>query len=308
MPAVKHDLCVRRDTLVTLDETARAKMPQPPSIARLLGKMMVDVVDVGANPIDGTAPYQRLLDDGLARLVGFEPNLDALAKLNETKGPNETYLPYAVADGCRHKIRYCIAPGMTSLLEPNANLYRYFHGFPDWGKVVSEKMVDTVRLDDVPEVINVDLLKIDIQGGELMAFQNARRLLAQCVIIQTEVEFLPLYRNQPLFSEVELFLRELGFIFHRFWPESNSRVISPLLVNKNIYAGLSQLVWADAVFVRDFTKLDVLSPDQLLRMSLIMHDVYGSFDLVLRLLMEYDNRCAANFSKEYLNWLTSGMK
>jgi len=42
--------------------------------------MIVDVVDVGANPIDGIAPYQRLLDDGLARVVGFEPNLDALAK------------------------------------------------------------------------------------------------------------------------------------------------------------------------------------------------------------------------------------
>ena len=83
MPAVKNDLCVRRRYIATLAETARAKMPQPPSIARLLGKTMVDVVDVGVNPIDGTAPYQRLLDDGLARLVGFEPNLDALAKLNK---------------------------------------------------------------------------------------------------------------------------------------------------------------------------------------------------------------------------------
>jgi hypothetical protein len=92
--------------------------------------MSVDVVDVGANPIDGTAPYQRLLDDGVARLVGFEPNLDALTTLNERKGPNETYLPFAVADGRNHKIRYCIAPGMTSLLEPNAELYRYFHGKP----------------------------------------------------------------------------------------------------------------------------------------------------------------------------------
>jgi len=197
---------------------------------------------------------------------------------------------------------------MTSLLEPNAELYRYFHGFPDWGRVVSEQMVDTVRLDDVPEIINLDFLKIDIQGGELMVFQNARRLLAKCIVIQTEVEFLPLYHHQPLFSEVELFLRELGFTFHRFWPEPNSRVISPLLVNNNIYAGLSQIVAADAVFVRDFTKLDVLSSDQLLRMALIMHDVYGSFDLVLRALIEYDSRCKANTSKEYLNWLASGMK
>ena len=35
----------------------------------------IDVVDIGANPIDGDPPYRLLLDAGLCRVTGFEPQL-----------------------------------------------------------------------------------------------------------------------------------------------------------------------------------------------------------------------------------------
>lgn len=49
--------------------------------------LRVKVVDIGANPIDGSPPYAALLKAGNADVVGFEPNPEALAKLNEMKGP-----------------------------------------------------------------------------------------------------------------------------------------------------------------------------------------------------------------------------
>jgi FkbM family methyltransferase len=260
---------------------------------------VVDVVDVGANPIDGDPPYKGLLASGMARVVGFEPNPDALKVLNDSKGPNEVYLPHVIADGKRHALRFCRASGMTSLLQPNSELYQYFHGFTEWGTVLKEEIVETVRLDDVEEIHNLDYLKIDIQGAELLVFKNAKRRLSECTVIQTEVEFLPLYIDQPLFSDVERFLRSRGFIFHRFWPAARSRTIRPMLVNNDIYKGLSQIVDADAVFIRDFTRLDRLNDRALLRMALTMHDVYRSFDVVLRLLMEFDRRCGSALASRY---------
>ncbi len=101
-----------------------------PSLSELLQiKHPIDVVDIGANPIDGEAPYKPLLDAGLAHVYGFEPNPDALARLNSIKGPNETYVPNAVYDGNEQELKVCKAQGMTSLLEPNAELLSYFHGF-----------------------------------------------------------------------------------------------------------------------------------------------------------------------------------
>lgn len=262
----------------------------------------VKVLDVGANPIDSATPYESLLQNGDADVVGFEPNGEALATLNEQKGPFETYLPHAVGDGKRHTLRFCTAPGMTSLFEPNLKVLSLFHGFPSWGQVIATEEVDTVRLDDVPETEGVDLLKMDIQGAELMVLQNAEARLADALVIQTEVEFLQMYVDQPLFGDVDTFLRQRGFVFHKFFPTA-SRTIQPMLVDNNIYAGLSQLLWADAIFVRDFTKLENFSDRQLLATGGIMHDCYQSVDLVLHLLNEYDRRTGDSLGSRYLEGL-----
>ncbi|MGP8288486.1 hypothetical protein ACT3XE_18735, partial [Halomonas sp. AOP7-C1-8] len=92
-------------------------------------------MDVGANPIDGTPPYAGLLKRGLVSLVGFEPQKEALQKLLEMKGPNETYLPHAVGTGERTKLYICQASGMTSTLKPNNQVLDHFQGYPIWGKV-----------------------------------------------------------------------------------------------------------------------------------------------------------------------------
>ena len=259
----------------------------------------IKVVDVGANPIDSEPPYAGLLHGGDAEVVGFEPNRDALAILNKTKSAKETYLPYALGDGARHTLRICAAPGMTSLLEPNPKVLGLFHGFPDWGRVLATEELDTKRMDDIPETAGVDLIKIDIQGGELMVFKNAIKRLADALVIQTEVEFLQMYIGQPLFAEVDIFLREHGFVFHRFFPLT-SRVIQPLLIENNIYAGLSQIVWADGVFVKDFTRLDMMGNEQILKMATILHDCYESIDLVHYLLMEHDRRSGGRLASTYL--------
>jgi hypothetical protein len=80
---------------------------------------LTDVVDVGANPIEGEPRYSPMLAAGLCRVTGFEPQEEALLELQTKKGPNERYLPYAVGDGDAHTLNICRASGMTSLLEPD---------------------------------------------------------------------------------------------------------------------------------------------------------------------------------------------
>ena len=271
------------------------------TLKRLTGAdVRIKIVDIGANPIDGTPPYASLLRDGIADVVGFDPNPDSLVRLNQRKSSAETYLPYAIGDGKRHTLHVCRAQGMTSLLKPNPAVLNNFHGFPDWATVTSTEMVDTVRLDDIKETAGADLFKIDIQGAELMVFQNAQARLRDALVIHTEVEFLPMYVDQPLFGDVDVFLRQQGFMFHRFYP-TVSRVIKPLVRDNDIYAGMSQLLWADALYVRDFTRLDALSERQLLAMCTILHDCYGSYDLVMHVLTHLDARTGKQFAPTYLD-------
>jgi FkbM family methyltransferase len=260
------------------------------------------IIDIGANPIDGPAPYDATFKGGNAQVVGFEPNREALAKLNAQKTERETYLPYAIGDGGRHTLHVCQAPGITSLLKPNEQVLNLFHGFPSWGKVMATETVETRRLDDVPETEGADYIKLDIQGAELMTLQNARARLADAVVVHCETEFLQMYVGQPLFSDIELFLRGQGFVFHRFYPIV-SRMVQPLSIGEDIYAGMSQQFWADSVFIRDLTKLDALSEKQLLAMAAILHDCYQSLDIVVHLLVAYDQRTGKQLANNYLNTL-----
>lgn len=267
----------------------------------------VKVVDIGANPIDADPPYAAMLRAGDAEVVGFEPNRAALALLDARKGPLERYFPHAVGDGAHHRLHICQAPGMTSLLEPDPAALALFHGFPDWGRVLATEEVATRRLDDLPETEGADLLKLDIQGAELMVLQNAEARLRDAVAIQAEVEFLPLYKGQPLFAEVEAFLRAGGFMLHRFFP-TVSRAVAPMMVNNDPYAGLGQLVWADAVFIRDLTRPGALSGRQLLALAAILHDAYGAYDIAFRLLAEQDRRDGGARAGGYLAALQAPLR
>lgn len=185
------------------------------------------VVDIGANPIDGDPPYKGMLAAGVCTLVGFEPQENALAELQRRRGPNETYLPYAVGDGRAHLLRICRASGMTSLLKPDGNTLRHFDGFPEWGEVIAEQPIDTVRLDEISEIAQLDFLKIDAQGSELSVFRGGRKKLGAAVAVQTEVSFIPLYEGQPVYGEIDGELRGLGFVPHAF-VNIMRRLIAPM--------------------------------------------------------------------------------
>lgn len=263
----------------------------------------ISVVDIGANPIDGTPPYRELLDQGHVNLVGFEPQTEALEKLNQQKGPHETYLPYAVGDGTAKTLYLCQAEGMTSTLAPNVDLLNRFQGYPVWAKVKQEVPITTYRLDDIEQVPPVDWLKIDIQGGELSVFQNAEEKLKNCLVIQTEVNFVPLYKNQPLFAEIDQWMRARGFMLHTLL-EQRKRLFAPMVINNQIHQGINQLTTADAVYVKSFESLQQLDSHAIEKLACIMHEAYGSYDYVASVLGAYSCKDLQISFEKYMKSLT----
>jgi FkbM family methyltransferase len=268
---------------------------------------LMTAVDIGAMLLDGAVdPLARLSEIGLLSVIGFEPLPAECEKLNKLGLPGRRYLPYAVADGTRRRL-FVTNTGMTSsLLRPNLKLVQRFNNLAELMQVVATPDVDTVRLDDVPEIRaqGCDLLKLDTQGSEAEILRYAGETLKRCLIIQTEVEFVPLYEDQPLFAEIDQLLRSQGFIFHRFLGMSG-RTFSPLMVNGDPNAALSQMLWSDAVYVPDFARLDHLEPNSLLKLAALLHEVYGSFDLCHAVLAAHDLQCATAFAGQYFNRLTN---
>lgn len=248
-------------------------------LALLAPERLTCVVDVGANPIDGDPPYKALLDKGVCQVVGFEPQPAALARLNASKSMHETYLPYAIGPGGRRTLNLCLAEGMTSLFEPDAHTLGHFPGFAEWGRVVGQMEVDTRPLSAVAEITALDFLKMDLQGGELDVIETAGALLDEAVCVQAEVSFIPLYKDQPTFGEVDLALRKRGFVPHML-AAVNRRMILPMR-GADVSAALNQVVEADAVYVRSFLKPEAMSAEQLKHLAIIAHYAYRSYDLAV---------------------------
>jgi FkbM family methyltransferase len=272
----------------------------------LLGPDRLTVVaDIGANPIDGEPPYKALLQSRLCRLIGFEPQPQALAALNARKSDLETYLPYAVGSGEAGRLNLTRAPGMTSLFETNPDTLKYFPMFAQWGELVGQVEIETVRLDDIKEVDALDFLKIDVQGSELSIFRSGETRLSKAVAIQTEVSFLPLYKNQPIYGEIDLELRRLGFVPHAFVSFSK-RMIAPMYASD--FSALNQLLEADVVYVRDFTKPEAMDNEQLKHLAIVAHHCYASYDLALNCVHHLQERGAIKSGgvERYLGFVKTG--
>jgi FkbM family methyltransferase len=242
------------------------------------------IVDAGANPIDGEPPYKAMLAAGLCEVTGFEPQGHALAQLEKSKGPRERYLPYVLGDGGQRTLNVCELDGMTSLLVPDPAHLALFNLFPIWGTVKSQIPVTTRKLDDISEIAHLDFLKMDIQGAEREVLAHGRAKLNETVVIQTEVSFVPLYRGQPVFGEMDLALRELGFLPHsvtgtKVWP------IAPMVVGDTPNRGIRQLLETDMIYVRDFSRPENMSAEQWKHLALVAHHCYGSYDLVLKAIV-----------------------
>jgi FkbM family methyltransferase len=248
--------------------------------------------------------FVRLSKRGIATIIGFEPLPEECAKLNEKSDSSRRYLPYAIADGSKRTL-YVTNTGMTSsLLPPNQDVTALFMNLSELMQVVRTEEIATRRLDDIPEIVEAgcDLLKVDVQGLEFEIFCHATNVLSNCLVIQTEVEFVPLYLNQPLFAEVDQVLRKNGFAFHKFLGLSG-RPFKPLMKNNNPNASISQVLWSDAVYVRDFTQLHRLAPEKLLKLVVLLHELYGSVDLCHHVLTIYDQKTGEALASRYLEQL-----
>jgi FkbM family methyltransferase len=114
---------------------------------------------------------------------------------------------------------------MSSLLEPDFENYQLhfgmMKGFAEWKNniEVKEKVkVTTTSLDSFTEenkIPQIDFLKLYTQGTELKILKGAKRLLENNLVsvIKTEVAFIPVYKEQCLFGDVDIFLREHNMHF-----------------------------------------------------------------------------------------------
>jgi FkbM family methyltransferase len=160
----------------------------------------------------------------------------------------------------------------SSLFQPNHNI---FARYPKPERV-AVRDARRVRVDTLTHQLEsagvewVDFIKLDAQGAELAILKGAEKFLRHSVSgLEIEVEFLPLYGGQPLFAEVDAFVRGLGFELFELRP-------TQWHFGKAAHASSrGQLAFADALYFRGPEKIESVRQRQSL--SALAH-LYGRPD------------------------------
>lgn len=175
------------------------------------------ILDVGAHTGRTAEEYRKCFPDaqihcfeacshlheGLARKNAGDPLVHVhFAAVHERSGTADFFLNKIAAT--------------SSLLPREEQARRYFSSLDG---TLERRSVPTVCLDDFCSrhgIARVNILKLDIQGGEKFALRGASVLLAESRIdlIFTEVFFVEHYRDAMLFHELTQHLAQFGYTLY----------------------------------------------------------------------------------------------
>ena len=233
-------------------------------------------VDVGARAVKQNRFVKEFPH---ALYIGFEPDIEECKRLNALNIEKHQFYPQALGSKSESRTLYVTRnPACSSLYEPDSKEMHRFLECGPYFDVLEKKTVETVSMDEwcrdagIPEVA---FLELDTQGSELDILRGSKHLLANSVMgLQVEVEFFPIYKNQPLFSDVDSYLQPLGFCLFDL---SRYRLRRAYLKTRG------QLVWGHALYLKDLHQMKERQLAQFLNLSAIA-SFYGFEDYALEVL------------------------
>jgi FkbM family methyltransferase len=251
------------------------------SLSSFLGKSPISMIDVGARngPPGEVAGLSKFLS-----YVAFDADQQECQRLMSE--PHQDYASYRVfpyfigRPGPVHFHLYNDRGTSSSYELATEYLESFLEPAPKLDRAIT---LEAVSLDDVMDRERwdaPDFLKVDTQGSELEVLHGASQTLKQTALVEVEVEFYEMYKLQPLFADVDCFLRSAGFELLYL-----NRVFGQ---RANIYKGLSrgQLLFGDALYGKSPRKLDGLSPERIAR-YIILACHYGHVDLGYQIYQEH---------------------
>ena len=238
-------------------------------LVEIIKKTKIDckftLVDIGARPERNSQPrFHKIIEHfPSSEIIGFEIEKEVCDQMNSKAIKGIKYFPFALGKkNEKRKLYITESPLCTSLYKPDEKLLNLYHEL-QYMNLKKETEIETITLDsfvDEYSINTIDFIKIDVQGAELDIFKGSTKLLNNVLKIVCEVEFLPLYHDQPLFGDITQFLGQYNFMFNKFLGLSG-RTLKPLIANKDKSVA-SQHMWTDAIFIQHINKIQNLTDER----------------------------------------------
>lgn len=245
----------------------------------LLDQNNLCIVDVGAA---GGIHNRWSLFHPFVKGILFEPNKNEYKKLINISDPNSLIINSALA-GTKRRIEFYLTQKQecSSCYVPNTEFLSLFDNADRFNILQTSSIeVDTLTSQlNKKNITEVDFIKIDTQGSELDILEGGLDFLSRAVGIEVEMEFVEVYKGQPLFDEVHSFLTRNGFnlfdIKRYYWKRKNE----PHSTNTG------QLIFGDGLYYRspeNVLSIEDIDEKKAIR-AIYVYIAYGYYDLARNL-------------------------
>lgn len=207
------------------------------------------LIDVGA--LGGVHQrWQNITENYPATVIGFEPDRQECERLQKESAPYITYLPYALSSKETPKEFYLTeSDGNSTFFRPDSEFINRFVQ-RDAYKIKKIIEMETITLDSVMEIQGIkeaDYIKIDTEGSEIEIIDGAEKTISSVFAIETEVWFNRIYKESPLFVEVDNKIRGHGFILFDIARSNFFKRVK----GHELGGPKGQLMAGDAIYFRD---------------------------------------------------------
>lgn len=205
-------------------------------LKELVNSQKITIFDVGAHTGGESFNFHNVFPKAI--IHSFEPFPDSFLKLN--------YLANSISNIKAHNIAFSDSNSeldlfvtkendSSSLLRPRVT-NTFIDNHTMFEKIVKVKTITLDEFCRLNHIVNIDILKMDVQGAEKLILNGAQEMLSEKKIkfILTEVWFINAYENQALYHHIATYLDQFGY--------------KPFALFNIHFKNNGHYLWGDAIF------------------------------------------------------------
>jgi len=255
-------------------------------------------------------PKDTAFNDSIEYII-FEADKNCIEQIKQ-KNPNAKVYPYFIGEK-RGKVDFNINYSLfySSVYDFNKKYKNYFRNKPGYDlvfenayKVIKKINLEATSLDELLEkkvIPNIDFLSMNTEGSEYAILKGAKQSLKNIVAIETEINFIDRYKNSKLFSDIDQFLKDNGFIWAGVsaWGEYNTKRIQMEFRGRNMPLGCNALYLLDPNSIKS-EESSVAKLEKLAFASIVFGYTGIAFDALEKV---YNIKSSFNTSLSYQKFL-----
>lgn len=204
-----------------------------------------------------------------------------------------------LGDGSNMDLRLAVQPALSSTLpflpepDPKSEQPEIIPSVTA-PTLLSTTVVTSNRIDDINGINNIDWLKLNAQHHNLSILQHGQQKLANALLIDVSVCFLPNHSEQVDFGAINQHLESVGFRLLKLKSIQHRN----LLPEPEQHQEQSETTYGQAIFIPNNASLNKLDNNQLTKLAFLLDAVYELKGIAYHLLNYVDTEQAQLYLKD----------